>query len=137
MQNYENRQASYFATPAVQLVNALKAATEEILEQGLEARWKKHRETSSWFKSQLTDKMGLTLVSVNDRVSAHGLTAAYVEDPPAVISALKKSGIVIAAGILKDIKGKYIRVGHMGESACNDSLQHIQKCVDALSKLQL
>lgn len=137
MQNYEKRQASYFATPAVQLVNALKESTGEILEYGLDKRIEKHREVSEWFKSHLTGAMGLKLVSANDAVSAHGLTAVYVKDPPAAISALKARGIVIAGGIHKDIKSEYIRIGHMGESACNDSLKHLQKCIDALKQAAL
>ncbi|SCU90876.1 LANO_0D10154g1_1 [Lachancea nothofagi CBS 11611] len=137
MQSYEKGSAAYFATPAVQLINALDVAIGEVLKPGLDARIAKHRDISNWFKSKVTEELGLKLVSANERVSAHGLTAIYVKNPPEVISALKKSGIVIAGGIHKDIKGEYIRVGHMGESACNDSLQHIQKCYDALKSLNL
>ncbi|SCU79088.1 LAME_0A07162g1_1 [Lachancea meyersii CBS 8951] len=137
MQNYESRKASYFATPAVQLINALNVALDEILEHGLEERIAKHWTTSDWFKNKVTEELGLELVSANARVSAHGLTAIYVKNPPEVISALKNMGIVISGGLHKDIQGEYIRVGHMGESACNDSLQHIQSCFDALKALEL
>ncbi|SCU83424.1 LADA_0C11364g1_1 [Lachancea dasiensis] len=137
MQNYEQSKAAYFATPAVQLVNALNVSIGEILEQGLEARIAKHHATSDWFKNKLRTEKGLKLVSSNQRVSAHGLTAVYVKKPAEAISALKKKGIIIAGGIHKDIKGEYIRVGHMGESACNDSLCHIQLCYEALSELEL
>jgi alanine-glyoxylate transaminase/serine-glyoxylate transaminase/serine-pyruvate transaminase len=47
------------------------------------------------------------------------MTALYVPEstnPAAIIGALAKRNIVIAGGLHKDIKTRYIRFGHMGQS---------------------
>ncbi|CEP64932.1 alanine--glyoxylate transaminase LALA0_S15e00650g [Lachancea lanzarotensis] len=132
MRNYDNGKACYFATPPVQLVNALDASLTEILDYGLDARVAKHWTTSDWFKNRITEDLGLELVTNSAEDSAHGLTAIYVNNPAEIIAALKKSGIVIAGGLHADIKNQYIRVGHMGAVACEPSLQHLQSCFEAL-----
>lgn len=134
MTSYEAGCAAYFATPPIQLIKALDVSLKEILAQGLDARISKHKETSDLFKTKLKS-LGLQLVSINDQVSAHGLTAIYVDDPVGLIKRLKSLGIVVAGGIHKDIKSKYIRVGHMGVSACDSSLNHIDTCFSAIKSI--
>lgn len=134
MENYEHHRGSYFATPAVQLINALNVSLDEILDQGLEARFAKHKQTSQEFRKKVVEQLNLNLVSVSEDVSAHGLTAIYVDEPGKVMSFLKDNGIVIAGGIHKDIKTKYIRIGHMGVSACDNSRQHMERCFEALKE---
>lgn len=130
MKAYEAGAGQYFATPSIQLVNALNVSLREILSYGLAARIAKNKQTSDTFKSNL-QQLGLTLVS-DDANSAHGLTAVYVENPGHVISSLKSKGIVIAGGILPEIKDKYIRIGHMGISAIEDDLHHIDNVFEAI-----
>lgn len=132
MQAYEAGRPMYFATPSIQLVNALNVSLGEILSYGLAKRIAKNKQTSDAFKNNLK-RLGLQLVS-DDANSAHGLTAVYVENPGHVIQTLKAHGIVIAGGILPEIKDKYIRVGHMGISAIDDSLKHIETVFDAIAK---
>lgn len=131
MNNYEQGKPSYFATPAIQTVNALKASLEEILDSGtsLDSRFAKHAETSQKFKKNLTS-IGLKLVPVNEQVSANGLTAVYF--PPGVkggdlLPLIYKKGVVLAGGIHKDLKDKYFRIGHMGVSAIDDSRGDLDK----------
>lgn len=132
MKAYEAGVGQYFATPSIQLVNALNVSLGEILSYGLEARIAKNKKTSDQFKNNLK-QLGLTLVS-EDSNSAHGLTAVYVDQPGKVISSLKSKGIVIAGGILPGIKDKYIRIGHMGISAIDDNLHHIDKVFEAIKE---
>lgn len=132
MQAYEAKKGQYFATPSIQLVNALNVSLGEILDYGLEQRIAKHKQTSDNFKNNLKN-LGLSLVS-HDTCGAHGLTAVYVENPGHVIQNLKANGIVIAGGILPQIKDKYIRVGHMGISATDDSLKHIETVFNVIAK---
>lgn len=137
MENYEAGKGAYFATPPVQLINSLDVALKEILEEGLHKRWDLHREMSDWFKDSLVNGLQLTSVSrYPSNMSAHGLTAVYVADPPDVIAFLKSHGVVIAGGIHKDIGPKYIRIGHMGVTACNKNLPYMKNCFD-LIKLAL
>lgn len=133
MHSYESGKGAYFATPAVQLVNSLDVALDEILQDTVEKRWEEHKKTSDWFKNKLTQELGLKLVS-DPAVGAHGLTAVYAEDPPKIISFLKQNGVVIAGGVHKQIGPKYFRVGHMGVSAVDPSLNHIPKCYDLIKQ---
>lgn len=135
MEGYENGTPKYFATPAIQSINSLDAALQEILEDGLEARWTKHAKMSTEFKDKLTKELGLKLVSKYPAESAaHGLTAIYVDEPGKVISHLKAHGVVIAGGIMPSIATKYIRVGHMGVTACDPSVDYIPTCYKLISE---
>lgn len=136
LQNYEAGKPSYFATPAIQLVNALRVSLEEILAGGLDERFAKHHQTSSEFKSRLQNELGLKLVSVNEKVSANGLSAVYFPEGisgPEFIGKVYKKGIVIAGGIHKAIATKYFRVGHMGISAIG-GLGHTDRAFEVIKE---
>lgn len=134
MKAYESNKGTYFATPPIQLINSLDVALKEVLADSLETRWAKHKETSDWFKGKLVNDLGLKLVTqYPSSVAAHGLTALYVEDPAKVISYLKKNHVVIAGGLHKQIATKYIRIGHMGVSACKEELHHVSNCYNLIS----
>ncbi|KAL3229816.1 Alanine--glyoxylate aminotransferase 1 [Nakaseomyces bracarensis] len=135
MEGYEAGTPKYFATPAIQAINSLDVAIQEILADGLEARWEKHAEISKWFKDKVTNELGLKLVTkYPSECAAHGLTAIYVDEPGKVIGALKANGVVIAGGILPSISTKYIRVGHMGVTACDPSVEYIPTCYKLLKE---
>lgn len=135
MEAYEAGTPKYFATPAIQTVNSLDVAIQEILADGLESRWEKHAKISSWFKDKLTQELGLKLVAkYPSDCAAHGLTAIYVDEPGEVIGALKSNGVVIAGGILPPIASKYIRVGHMGVTACDPTVEYIPTCYSLLKE---
>ena len=134
--NYEAGKPSYFATPAIQTVNALNVSLEEILESGLDARFAKNKQTSQKFKAALAD-LGVGIVPVNETVAASGLTAAYFPegiDGGKFISDVYAKGVVIAGGIHKQLVGKYFRVGHMGVSALDDSLGHIDTAIRVITE---
>jgi alanine-glyoxylate transaminase/serine-glyoxylate transaminase/serine-pyruvate transaminase len=129
--NYEAGKPSYFATPAIQTVNSLKVSLEEILGGGLDARFAKNKQTSDRFKKALAD-LGIKIVPVNEKVAASGLTAAYFPegvDGAKFLSTVYSKGVVLAGGIHKQLVGKYFRVGHMGVSALDDSLGHIDTAI--------
>jgi len=135
MQNYEAGKPSYFATPAIQTVNALKASLEEILQTSLDERFAKHAEASNKLKKNLKS-IGLKLVA-NEDVGANGLTAVYF--PPGVkgsdlLPLIYKKGIVLAGGIHKDIKDKYFRIGHMGVSALDESRGDLDKAFKVIKE---
>ncbi|KAM0786538.1 hypothetical protein ACM66B_001995 [Microbotryomycetes sp. NB124-2] len=124
MQSYEAGAPQYFATPPVNLIYALDASLKQIVEGrvSLEERFKLHREASKKFKAAVT-KLGFKQVALNPEEAANGMTAVYVPEgvaPPALIKALSERGIVIAGGLHKDIKAKYVRFGHMGVSVTSD-----------------
>ncbi|CDR42393.1 CYFA0S09e02608g1_1 [Cyberlindnera fabianii] len=134
--NFEAGKPSYFATPAIQTVNALRVSLKEILEGGLDARFQKNKEVSQKFKKDLAD-LGISIVPVKPEVAASGLTAAYFPegiDGAKFIASVYQKGVIVAGGIHKDLVGKYFRVGHMGVSALDPKLGHIDAAVRAIKE---
>ncbi|GAA5872152.1 hypothetical protein JCM16303_000992 [Sporobolomyces ruberrimus] len=120
MESYEKGTPAYFATPPVNLLYALEASLNNIISGpvSLEDRFKLHREAAKKFRQEAT-QLGFKTVSLSEDVAANGMTAVYVPEgvePPKLIGALAERGIIIAGGLHKDIKTKYIRFGHMGVS---------------------
>ncbi len=104
----------YLATPAVQVLLALRETLLEAKEEGLEERWARHRrlgETAREFVSE----MGLDFVA-DEGYRSDTVTAFWVKEGTAgeIQSRLEKeSGILVARG-LYEAKEKMIRIGHFG-----------------------
>ncbi len=115
MEAYEARKPSYFATPAVNLVAALDISLGQILKEGMEARWARHRRNSDAFKAAVA-AMGLKQVPTDARLAAHTLTAPYFPDgiDASLIPRIQELGVVVAGGLHPAIRARYFRVGHMG-----------------------
>jgi alanine-glyoxylate transaminase/serine-glyoxylate transaminase/serine-pyruvate transaminase len=115
MEAYEARQPSYFGTPAVNLVWALNVSLGQILEEGMAARFARHRLISQACKAAIA-ALGLTQVPVRAEVAADTMTAPYF--PPSVdrsvLAEIKAAGAILAGGLHPEIKAQYFRIGHMG-----------------------
>ena len=136
MQAYEKRGPSYFGTPAVNLILALEKSLEQILSEGLEERFRRHRLMGKAFRNAM-EAMGLRLIPVNENVSANTLSAPFYPEGIYGADLLKHisgSGIIVAGGLLPEIKGKYFRVGHMGAVNQNDLLATVAAIESALEK---
>lgn len=120
MEAYEARQSGYFGTPPVNLVWALNVSLGQILDEGMEARFKRHRRISKAFKAAIT-ALGLAQVPVSADVAANTLTAPYFPDgvDRSVLGHIKDAGVILAGGLHPEIKARYFRIGHMG--VVNDS----------------
>ncbi|KWU41081.1 PLP-dependent transferase [Rhodotorula sp. JG-1b] len=143
MESYEEGTPAYFATPSVNLIYALEASLKTIVDGpvSLEDRFKMHREAAAKFRDEAA-KLGFKTVATSAEGAANGMTALYVPEgipPPALIGALAERGIVIAGGLHKDIKTKYIRFGHMGVSVVErpaDADKILAALKDALKSVQ-
>ena len=100
-------------TPAHTLILALRAALKRIKEEGLENVWMRHRKMSEACQAGV-QALGLELFSTRP---AEGLTAFHVPE------GLKESQIrgkltdrfgITTVGGQEKLKGKIIRIGHMG-----------------------
>ncbi|EXJ77764.1 alanine-glyoxylate transaminase/(R)-3-amino-2-methylpropionate-pyruvate transaminase [Capronia epimyces CBS 606.96] len=134
MQNYEAKKPSYFATPPTQLVNALHTALKQLLSQPLEARFAQHRKISQYVKSEVT-KLGLKQLPVDPANAANTMTAIYLPEgltPPEILPKLMAKGVIFAGGLHREIATRYIRFGHMGVSATDESRGEIDKAIEAL-----
>lgn len=135
MQAYEGKQAKYFATPAVQLIYALKASLTEILAKPMSERFADHIKASDYVKEAII-KMGLKQIALKPEFAAHGMTAVYTPNDMPVGELMPKfssRGVVFAAGLHKEIATKYFRIGHMGVSV-DFSRGHLDKALKAVKE---
>lgn len=122
MQAYSGRKPSYFGTPAVNLVAALEVSLRHILNEGLEARFNRHRKTGNAFRAGLA-ALGLGQVPDSNSVAANTLSAPLYPagiTGPQLLPLVSEAGVILAGGLLPEIREKYFRIGHMGSVSQND-----------------
>lgn len=134
MQAYEARQVSYFATPAVNLVWALNVSLGQILEEGMQARFDRHRALGNACKAGAA-ALGLSQVPLKPEWAANTMTA--LRYPQGVSGAdflprAAKAGVYLAGGLHPAIKNEYFRIGHMGATKIGDVLATIGAIETAL-----
>ena len=126
MEAYEARRPSYFGTPPVNLIAALNVSLGQILAEGMDARFERHRRIGRAVKAAVS-ALGLGQVPVRDEVAAHTLTAPRY--PAGVDSSLlghvNAAGAILAGGLHPEIKTEYFRIGHMGVTNFGDVLATI------------
>ena len=122
MEAYEQRRPSYFGTPAVNLVAALEVSLGIILKEGLENRFLRHERTGKAFRAAIK-AMGLGIVPLEEHYAANTLTAPRYPagiEAAAFLKAMSSTDVIIAGGLLPEIRNEYFRVGHMGQVNRND-----------------
>ena len=116
--NYWGKDRLYHHTPPITLIYAMREAMRTVLEEGLEARWERHRENQQALIAGL-EAMGLELLVSNPADRLVTVTAinipAGLEDGKVRKQLLDEFNIEIAGG-LGPLKGKIWRVGLMGYS---------------------
>ena len=116
--NYWGKDRLYHHTPPITLIYAMREALRAVLEEGLEARWERHRENQQALIAGL-EAMGLELLVSNPADRLVTVTAinipAGLEDGKVRKQLLDEFSIEIAGG-LGPLKGKIWRVGLMGYS---------------------
>jgi len=117
--NYWGKERTYHHTPAVSLIFALREAMRLVLEEGLEARWERHRQNQQALISGI-ETMGLELFVKNPAHRLPTVTAVKVpkgiEDLKVRKQLLDEFNIEIAGGF-GPVKGQIWRVGLMGYSS--------------------
>ena len=111
---------NYYVTPAVNLVYALRESLKIIMNEGLEARYKRHKIMAEAVRVAL-EGMGLRLVA-EEGFRADTVTAAYIPQGiewPKLFEGMRARGIEIAGG-LGELKGRIFRIGHMGQTGYTD-----------------
>jgi aspartate aminotransferase-like enzyme len=111
----------YFATPAVGNVLGMLEALKIIFEEGLEARWARHKKFSEAFQAGFKS-LGWGSFPAKG-YEAHTLSVPKVpegvEDAKMRGLMYQKYGVIIAGGLGK-LGGKTVRIGHMGSDTVND-----------------
>ena len=120
----------YYVTMAVNNVLALRKALKLVLDEGLDARFRRHRDVGQAFRDGLR-KAGLEPIGRDDQASGtvgvFWVPEGYVDRD--VIAYLRGVfGIQVAGGLGK-WAGRVVRVGHMGTGA------HVSRIVPVLYAL--
>lgn len=123
MEAYEGRKPGYYGTPAVNLVWALNVSLGQILNEGIESRFARHRRLGDAFKAAVA-ALGMGQVPVSADKTATTLTAPYFPAgvDRSMLAHVKEQGVILAGGLHPEIKAKYFRVGHMGVVSASDIL---------------
>ncbi|MGH9744041.1 MAG: pyridoxal-phosphate-dependent aminotransferase family protein [Candidatus Acidiferrum sp.] len=114
--NYWGKERLYHHTPPISLIYALREAMRIVLEEGLEARWERHRVNQHALVAGVA-AMGMGLLVKNPADRLPTVTAVMipngVDDAKARNQLLDEFNIEIAGGF-GPVKGKIWRVGLMG-----------------------
>jgi len=120
----------YFSTPCVNEVRGFCEATRIVMEEGIEARFARHKKTAEAFRAALSG-LGFTFFTEKEFLAETLSVVNYpagVEDK-AFRSTYSANGVVVAGG-LGETAGKLFRMGHMG----NLSSAQIVFALDALER---
>lgn len=131
--NYWGQKRAYHHTAPISMNYALYEALRVVLNEGLEARWKRHQENHERLKAGLA-KLGLCLASQPDH-QLWQLNAVSVPDgvneEEVRQKLLLKYGIEIGGG-LGPLNGKIWRIGLMGESS---QAEYVDQFIAAMTEL--
>jgi alanine-glyoxylate transaminase/serine-glyoxylate transaminase/serine-pyruvate transaminase len=135
MEAYEKGAGAYFATPPVNLICALEVSLGQIVAEGLEARFARHRRMARAFRAAWR-ALELRPVPVNERVMAHTLSALYFPEgvDGSLVGRVREEGAVLAGGLHPEIKSRYFRVGHMNVVGPSDVLATVGAVERALAR---
>lgn len=137
MKAYEERKPSYFGTPPVNLIVALETSLKIIQKEGIDVRVNRHQKLAKAFRAGLTS-LKFEFLPKSNEISANTLTAAYYPkgiDGTALLSKLSNDGVIVAGGLLSELKTSYFRIGHMGSVSSNDLSAVISSLERALIEL--
>jgi alanine-glyoxylate transaminase/serine-glyoxylate transaminase/serine-pyruvate transaminase len=134
MEAYEARKPSYFGTPAVNLVFALNVSLEQILKEGMDARFQRHHALGRSVQAALR-ALELDQVPLKEDYAAHTLSAPRYPKGIAqadLLPRVQKAGATLAGGLHPAIRTEYFRIGHMGPTTLNDVLATVGAIETAL-----
>jgi len=107
------------ATPAISLIQALNKQMDDMLAEGLDNRWKRHKEMAAvvqdWARRYFalySDERYLS-PTVTNVENTRGISVAGLNDE------LRKRGAMISNGY-GDLKEKCFRIAHMGDLTLDD-----------------
>ena len=109
-----NDPSKYYATPAVNMIWALKESIRLIKEEGLEERYDRHTRVSNVFNDSL-EAMGFKILAKKEHRCSTLSTVLYPEgiNDAEFRKVLAEEGAMTAGG-LAAYAGKMFRIGHMG-----------------------
>ena len=126
--------SKYFATPAINLVWALKESVRQIKEEGLRARYERHVKNARAMQKAL-ESLGFRILAVPEHRAVTLSNLIYPEglNDAAFRATLLDEGIIVAGG-LASYAGRMFRMGHMGNIDINDEVTALGVIERALNR---
>jgi len=127
--------SNYLSTPPINLICALGVALKNILEEGLDNRFKRHRLMAKVFQKSM-NSINLKILA-ETACASETITAVYYPERIKDIEfrrILNDQNIRISGGY-GPLAGKIFRVGHMGNVNANDMLSTISAIERGLAML--
>ena len=127
--------AKYFSTPCVNEIRAFCEGTRMIMEEGMEARFKRHDLYARAIREGLA-ALGFGIFT-DGRFTASTLSVVLYPggvDDKAFRGTLYENGVVVAGGLAQTV-GKVFRMGHMGNLSAGDvrfAIGAVEKTLAAL-----
>jgi aspartate aminotransferase-like enzyme len=117
--------SKYYATPAVNLVWALKESVRIIKEEGLENRYARHRKNSAAMQAAL-ESLGFKILAEKEHRAVTLSNIIYMEgvNDLEFRKVIGEEGAIVAGG-LAAYAGKMFRLGHMGNIDVHDMVSTI------------
>jgi aspartate aminotransferase-like enzyme len=114
-------------TPAITIISGLKKGLAMILEKGVEANFERHQEMAEYVRDRVRG-MGFELMPEYPSNALTVLKMPPDQDSTPVIKVVKDEFGVLFANGQGDLKGKIIRIGHMG----NYTIEKLCRALDGL-----
>jgi alanine-glyoxylate transaminase/serine-glyoxylate transaminase/serine-pyruvate transaminase len=128
---YWGSERTYHHTAPINMNYALREALRVVAEEGLEARWERHRSNAERFWDGLA-AMGLQC-HVDHEYRLPSLTTVEVPDgvdPKAVTTSLLESENIEIAGGLGELAGRVWRIGLMGHNSTAENVDRLLAALD-------
>lgn len=116
------------------IIVGLRKATELALQEGLDARYRRHKEVAAFARKQFSE---IQLESFPDEQYASDTVTALKSDPKwdsKLRSELLSRFDIMIAGGLGQLEGKLLRIGHMGTSARKPAISATRVAIEAILK---
>ena len=112
--------SKYFATPAVNLIWAMKESLQIIMDEGLENRFARHEKQGAAMRAALRS-LGFEILAEAGHEAPTLSNVLYMDgvDDNKFRSMVQEEGIIVAGG-LGAYAGKMFRIGHMGNADIHD-----------------
>jgi alanine-glyoxylate transaminase / serine-glyoxylate transaminase / serine-pyruvate transaminase len=133
IRRYWGADRAYHHTAPISALLGLHEGLRMVLEEGLEARWARHREVGERFQEAIVERGGSLVAEQGHRLPQ--LTAFTwpedVDEEALRTSLLRDHGIEVGGG-LGEFAGRAWRVGLMGEGATHANVDRLLDAVDTL-----
>ncbi|KDR96299.1 pyridoxal-phosphate-dependent aminotransferase family protein [Peptoclostridium litorale] len=127
--------AKYFATPAINLIWAMKESVEMIKREGVQNRYDRHKKNARAMQAAV-ESLGLKVLAEKEHRAVTLSNIIYMDgvDDAQFRNILMEEGIIVAGG-LAAYAGKMFRLGHMGNIDTHDMVSTVATIERALHRV--